>query len=472
MRSAAVCGLGLIWALTGCAGANGAADASGGAGDANSPGGLADDGDIARANLIQTPASQVSSDSLHAAVNANNAFAVDLYAQVLAAPGTSMTNVLTSPISASLALTMAFAGAAGETATQMAHALHFGPAAGQAIFEGQNAISQALTSRGPAALAVARASASANGDPAPSADQYDFSVLNSVWGEKTYTWEPSFLQILAQDYGTGVRQEDFVTGYEPARLAINAWVSNVTKDKINDLLPQGSLDAETRLVLVDALHLKFPWQTPFLPSNTQAGDFTLGDGSKVTASFMNQTNNFAYADDGKAQIAALPFANDELQLVVALPHAGVDLASYEATLASNPTALALPGSLQLVQLSLPKVQFTTPSFSLSAALAAMGMRDAFNTQVADFSGMCARTPDGKTLYLSDVLQKAMISLDETGGEAAAATAVTVGGISLVIDMPPPPTPIPMIVNRPYIIELVDVPTGTVLMLGHIVDPST
>jgi serpin B len=298
---------------------------------------------------------------------------------------------------------------------------------------------------------------------------YDLHIINSVWGEKTYTWQQPFLATLAQSYGTGVYQEDFVNAFEPARLAINNWVSDQTKDKINDLLPMGSLDADTRMVLVNALHLKFPWASPFVPEATVSGTFTRGDGSTVSASFMNETTTFPYVDDGQAQIVALPLSSGDLSLVVALPHTGVDLATYEASLGANSAALSGPATSALVALSLPKATFTSQSFSLASALKAMGMTNAFDKSLADFSGLCAAPPDGRQLFVSDVLQKTMISMQETGVEAAAATAVIVGSTSIA--EPPPPPPVPVVVNRPYLVALVDGPTGAILMLGHVADPT-
>lgn len=424
---------------------------------------------IVQADVTRDPASAVSASALSAAVAANNAFSIDLFAHEQAAGDLGTGNVLISPISASLALTMTYAGANGQTATEMASALHLGAAADGSIFAGQNAISQALNGRGAAALTQAQTNAKSSQAPAPSADDYQLQMINSVWGQSTYTWEQPFLQILAKNYGTGVYQEDFVHDFEPARLTIDDWVSQETKGKITNLLPEGSLDTFTRMVLVNAIHLKFPWQTAFDPAATVPGTFTRADSSTVTANFMNLTNDFGYVDDGRAQIAALPMFNNELAVVIALPHEGVDLANYEATLSSTAAPLVLPQTNALLALSLPKTDFTSPSFSLKKALTAMGMNLAFDMTQADLSGLCARPPDGDTLYVKDVLQKATLSLQETGGEAAAATAVVVSGdLSVEVD---PETPTPMTVNRPYLVEIVDVPTGAVLMLGHVQDPT-
>jgi len=346
----------------------------------------------------------------------------------------------------------------------MATALHYGAAAGS-IFDGQNGLSQALASRAATALTAAQQQASNSGQPAPSDSDFALQVVNSVWGEQTYPWAQPFLTTLAKSYGTGVFVEDFVHQWDPARLSINSWVSDATADKINDLLPPGSLDDSTRMVLVNAVHLKLPWATPFDAHATAPATFTRADGSTVSASFMNETGELPYVDDGQAQIVALPLIGGQVSVVIALPHG--DLATYEAGLtAASPNALGQPASSVSVSLALPKAAFTSPTFSLAKPLQAMGMVQAFDPQAANFTGMCSPTPDGDNLYVGDVLQKAMVAMQETGVEAAAATAVLVAGSSVA-----GPTPIPMVVNRPYVLAIVDVPTGAILFLGHIEDPT-
>jgi serine protease inhibitor len=295
--------------------------------DSKAPAEQSADVTIAKSSIVQAPPSAVPASALSAAVAANNAFAVDLYAHVLQEPAT---NVLTSPISASLALTMTYAGANGATKAEMASALHLDPSAGDQVFAGQNALSQALNGRAAAALANAKQGVSP--DALPPDSDYQLQVVNSVWGEKTYGWEQPFLDILAANYGTGVYQQDFIHSYDSARLTINDWVDTHTNDKIKDLLPGGSLDANTRMVLVNAIHLKLPWDSAFEVQQTLPGHFTRSDSSKVSISFMNQTRNFAYVDDGQAQVVSLPLSNRELSIVIALPHADVTLAQYEATL--------------------------------------------------------------------------------------------------------------------------------------------
>jgi serpin B len=443
----------LLLASTGC---------SGSAAHSPSPGSPPDVA-VDQASVPRDPANAIAPATVAGAVSANNAFAFDLYAHVLASQATPG-NTLTSPLSASLALTMTYAGAQGQTATEMATALHYGAAAGS-IFDGQNALSQALASRAASALTAGQQVASDNDQPAPSASDFQLQVVNSVWGEQTYPWAQPFLTTLAKSYGTGVYVEDFVHQWDPARQTINGWVSTETADKINNLLPSGSLDATTRMVLVNAIHLKLPWAVPFQVAETAPASFTRADGSTVSTPFMNETVSLAYADDGAAQLVAVPLMGGQVSVVFALPHG--DLATYEAGLtAASPNALAPPASSASVSLSLPKLSFTSPTFSLAKPLQAMGMVQAFNPTAANFTGMCPTTPDGDHLYVGDVLQKAMVAVQETGVEAAAATAVIVDGSSSV-----GPTPVAVVLDRPFVMAIVDVPTGALLFLGHIEDPT-
>jgi serpin B len=412
---------------------------------------------LAKSHLPRIPAASIAQSDVAAATAANNAFAVDLFAHLRKSAQTG--NLFTSPLSASFALTMAYAGARGPTATEMAKALHLGADSAR-IFDGQNGLDQALESRAAKAFAIDKqAAVGAAEGPAPSPSDYDLHVVNSVWGERTYAWEQPFLDTLGTHYGTGIYLEDFVNQFDQARVAINTWVSRQTAHRINDLLPAGTLDAATRVVLVNAVHLKLPWYSTFPTSNTRKAAFTRSDGSKVDVSMMKQNEFFGYVDDGKAQIVALPLVGRDLNVVIALPHG--DLASYEAELSTGSAALAPPEHQTKVALSLPKVSFTSESFSLRKALEAMGLVRAFDAEAADFSGLDASAP--VKLYVSDVVQKTMLGIQETGVEAAAATGVPVFGTVFT-----PPTP--MVVDRPFLVSIVD-STGAILFLGHIEDPT-
>lgn len=184
---------------------------------------------------------------------------------------------------------------------------------------------------------------------------------------------------------------------------------------------------------------------------------------------MKQTATYRYVDDGQAQIVALPLANRELAVVIAVPHPDVSLADYEANLTVQSGLLTPPTTASLVALSVPNTKFTSASFSLADALKGMGMIRAFDGDLAELQGICAHLPDGGKLYVSEVLQKNMFAMEETGVEAAAATAVIVArATGAPVD---PPQPVPMVVDRPYLLSIVDVTSGAVLMLGHIQDPT-
>jgi serpin B len=403
----------------------------------------------AKVNVARVDAASVPSAALPAAVAANNAFAADLYTRLVAAAASQ--NLITSPVSASIALGMAYAGASGTTASQMAAALHFADAT--LIADGQNALGQALAQRGPAAM---------TGTDGSGADQ-ELQVVNSIWGQRSYPWSTSFLGVLAASYGAGVYLEDFAGAPDQATSAINDWVKAQTDGAIYPLLQ--TLDPLTRMVLVNAVYLNLNWVSPFVSSQTQPGPFTRTDGSQVTANLLNDTEPLAYTDDGQAQVVAIPLLGS-IDAVITLPHPDVPLAAYEAALTATSAALTAPTSTAPVQLSLPKIDFTTPTFSLKSELQAMGMVDAFVATQANFTAMCSDPTTCANLYVDNVEQKAQIAVQESGVEAAAATAVVFAASA---GYGGPITA--MVVNRPYLIALVDQPTGAVLFLGHVEDPT-
>jgi serpin B len=419
---------------------------------------------IVRASEGRAPA--VASD-VATAVDANNAFAIDLYGK--ASPSANGKNFLTSPISATLALTMTYAGAQGTTATQMAEVLHI-PSSGPSIFAAQNALSQALDGRAASALAADMQSAMGSGQTAPSPSDYQVQVVNSVWGQKGYPWASPFLTILAESYGTGVYVEDFETNAASAESAINQWVSTETAGKINPLLPPGVVDASTRMVLVNAIHLKLPWASGFDTNATMPATFTRGDATTVQADFMNQEYSdggpgVGYEETAAAQLVAVPLAGGQLSVVFALPKG--DLATFTASLTKDSFA-GTSGVSDLI-LSVPKFSFTSSTFSLATPLQALGMTQAFDPVAADFKGICAKTPDGQNLYISDVLQKATLDVAEHGVEAAAATAVLIStGAAARADAAPP---ISVTLDHPFVVSIVDA-SGAILFLGQIDDPTS
>lgn len=417
---------------------------------------------MARSGAARDPASGVSAATVQAVVEADNAFAFDLYSKVRAEAAAS--NAVMSPLSVSLALSMTYAGAQNNTAAEMAETLHWNTP-GLDVHGGHNALTQALESRVDDAFAAAVKNAQNAGEPAPSPSDFRLHIVNAVWGDGSYTWETPFLDVLAKSYGTGVYLADFINKYDAERVRINTWVSGETQNKINDLLPVGSLDEFTRMVLVNAMHLKFPWESPFLKDATKAGDFTKADGTTVSADFMAQQTSFPYFEDDKAQIVSLPIVGGKLSVVVALPKGSLD--AFETGLDSSYWSTVRAGrSLQEVDIKLPKFSFTSDSIKLKDTFLALGMVEPFDPDHADFYGMCKTPPFNERLFIASILHKAMMGIDENGVEAAAATAVIMAGNTSV-----PPEPIAMTVDRPFTVAIVDEPTGSLLFLGHIYDPT-
>ncbi len=382
----------------------------------------------------------VAPNDLAALADGNEAFAFDLYHVLAADEG----NLFFSPYSISVALAMTYAGAAGDTASQMAEALHFSlpPEQLHAAF---NAYSLDLQ---------ARAEAEVEGTP------FELSIANSLWGQQGFPFRPEFLDLLAENYGAGMRLVDYASDPEAARQAINQWVSDETRQRIQDLIPGGAIDAMTRLVLANAIYFKAEWLHQFDPDVTAPAPFHLLDGSTVDVPMMHQQEPYGYALGDGFQAVELPYQNGDASMLVILPDEG----QFQAVEGSLSPAMiqAVMDDLAYgpVILSLPKFTYES-AFGLNDALRALGMVDAFEADRADFSGM-----DGdRDLYIGSVVHKAFVSVDENGTEAAAATAVIMQVTSAL-----PGEPIVLTVDRPFLFLIRDTRTGGILFVGRVVAP--
>lgn len=370
-------------------------------------------------------------------------------------------NYAFSPVSLSLALSMAYAGARGNTASQMKDVLHI-TTSDEVYYRSLSWLDRQLQARAASAMALAQKKRSgAVVDPA----DYRLGLVNAVWGDQTLSFERAYLDTLAAGFGAGVRLADFRGQPEKERIAINAWVSQQTFNRIEDLMRPGFVDADTRCVLVNALYLKLPWADPFLASDTASGSFSKADGAKVSVPFMSFKSggghlSFPYAENDSTQAVAIPLDGKEISFVVLLPKAGSSLAQLESALSAKTLkALMDQMSEQPVTLKLPKFRLTTPTLDFATMLIALGMKDAFDGRLADFSGL-AQEP----LAISHVLHKTMMGVDEHGVEAAAATAVPLTWSSV-------PETKNVNVDHPFFFGLYDRPTATWLLLGHVLDPS-
>jgi serpin B len=373
------------------------------------------------------------------AAAAINAFATDLYARLASQGG----NLAFSPLSIETALAMAYAGARGRTADEMAAVLHLGPD----------------TAATHAALGKLLQQIAADGNASGS----ELDLADALWGQTGYPFAAGFLQLLHDDYGANLNSADFQGATEQARVAINAWVAQQTHDKIQDLFPPGSLSADTRMVLANAVYFKGAWAHPFDPSDTQDGTFQVAPGQTITASTMHQTATFGYADRNGVQTLEMAYAGSHLVMDVLLPDQANGLANMERQLTPANLAAWTSGlSQQLVAVTLPKFN-VTGQFDLKQTLSAMGMPTAFS-RTADLSGM----NNGKdALQISAVLHKAYVGVGEQGSEAAAATGVGLRALSIRVDPLPPRQ---FRADHPFVYVIRDASTNTVLFMGRVSNP--
>ncbi len=398
-------------------------------------------GELLQSEKPRETAPQVSADNLATLVEGNSAFAFDLYQQLRETDG----NLFYSPYSISLALAMTYGGARSETEEQMADALRFSLPQNQ-LHPAFNALALELDSR-------------SEGTQGNDGEGFRLNIVNAIWGQQDYEFLAEFLDLLAVNYGAGLRVLDFIGATEESRITINDWVSEQTEERIEDLIPEGLISPLTRLVLTNAIYFNAAWEYPFEEDMTEDGIFYLLDGGEVTVPMMRQTETFGYAEGDGYQAVELPYDGGELSMVILLPAPGQFETFEEALDAAQVDGII--GSLEdrRVSLTIPKFEFDS-SFSLKGALSAMGMPLAFSMS-ADFSGMT----DNPELFIADVVHKAFVSVNEAGTEAAAATAVVMVPISM------PPEPAEVTIDRPFIFLIRDIETGAILFVGRTLDPS-
>jgi serpin B len=261
-------------------------------------------------------------------------------------------------------------------------------------------------------------------------------------------------------YDAGVKVLDLKGDPLGATRTINAWVAAKTRDKILDLIPEGAISPSTPLVLTNALYFYGSWKAKFSPSSTREGTFYAPRG-EVTAQMMNDLRSLRYGEGDGYQIIDLPYAGDHVAMTIVLPAAGrfseIRSSLSESHFASMRSSMEPTG----VRLTLPKFRFTWGTSSLRDSLMAMGMVDAFDGGRADFSGIFGT----RSLYIDDVLHQALIGIDESGTEAAAATAVVTRGTSVVAD------PREFKADRPFLVFIRD-DAGALLFAGQVVDPTS
>jgi serpin B len=368
-------------------------------------------------------------------VQENNAFAVSLYQELIKEKDG---NLFLSPFSISTAFAMTYAGARGETESQMAQVFGF-PMPQDRLHAVFGALLRSL-------------------DTGTSYDGYRLNLANRLFGQKGFGFTDSYLAVTRDDYDAELETMNFESDPDGSRRHINTWVEDKTEQCIKDLLPTGSVTSDTRLVLVNAIYFKGDWADQFDPALTRDGAFHVAPGNDVTVPFMHRTGDYTIGYGEGVQLLELPYKGKDLSMIVLLPAAGEgSLEALEARLTAQDLESWLgAGHETEVNVTFPKFTMTS-EFTLKSTLSAMGMPVAF-TDRADLSGMNG----SGGLFIQDAYHKAFVKVDEEGTEAAAATGTTVGLTSL------PPE---FRADHPFLFLIRDNVTGSILFLGRVMDPS-
>lgn len=388
---------------------------------------------------IAAISSQASSADQAEAVNGSNAFAADLFRQLLSRPG----NLFFSPESISTAFAMAYAGARGQTAAAMAKVFH--------LTLPQQRLQPAM-----GALLAAMNAPHKN---------YELRVADALWAQQDQKFLPDYLKLMQGNYGAGFHRVDFRTAPQAVRGAINRWVEQQTNDKIKDLIGPGVLTPDTRLVLTNAIYFKGDWRDHFEKAETKNEEFHLSAARTVKTPMMHRTGEYQYFDGGTFQELELPYAGSELAMVVLLPKEIAGLPALEQSFTAAAAANRINNLKPAAKVILTFPRFSmTRQFELSGVLSKLGMAQAF-TNAADFSGMTG----SPGFTISAAIHRAYIDVNEQGTEAAAATSTVMRATAVRRQIPEPP--IIFRADHPFLFLIRDTRSGSILFMGRIADPT-
>jgi len=352
-------------------------------------------------------------------------------------------NVCFSPVSLNIALSMVYAGARGNTAQEMGKVLKFPLNLEVFYSEFESYYNNLLGFENDTNV--------------------EFNMANKIFVEKTYDLLESYKKDINRYFKGAFEEVDFRRWYNVVEKNINKWVEEMTREKIKDLLPEGTLDAMTRMVLVNALYIKSKWVHPFEKERNVEKDFYVDTKNKVRTTFMTQQiRGIKYVSTKEYAAIELPYTSKNLSLVIIKPHnSTADIIHTRVPSANVYYEILQRMKPEYVYMEIPKFK-TESSFSLADLLKQKGMKSAFMS--ADFSGMSGR----KDLEISEVIQKVFFEIDEKGTEAAAATAVVMRLTSSgPVDMD---RPLPFIANSPFVFILKENISHTPLFIGQYVSP--
>ena len=399
-----------------------------------------------------------SNARLRELVAGNAGFATSLHDRFVDAEDDD--NVFFSPYSVSMALAMTYAGAAGDAEAAMRETLRFslGEETHPAFAELQGELDERETTEGgPGGGGGRDDEEDGEGDDDDEVDAFRLSVANALWGEADFPFAADYLEVVDEYYGGGFNEAAFAVDPDGERERINEWVEEATEERIEDLLPEGSITPGTVLVLTNAIYFMASWEQEFDPDDTTDGSFTALDGSESTVPMMSQTLRTNYADLPGVQAIELPYVGGDVSMVLVVPDEGrfeeIEAKLSGATLFGVFEALGdASGDLRM-----PSFEYEFDA-ALSEALRELRMGAAFGPG-ADFSTM---VEEGNGPGIDEVFHEAFVSVDEEGTEAAAATAVT------MVESAPPES-FDLTIDRPFLFCIRDRPTDAVLFLGRVAD---
>ena len=376
---------------------------------------------------------------------ANNNFAFSLYKTLAAEDKSGNSNIFYSPFSISSAFALVYEGAKDKTADEIASVFFF-PESVQTLRNGYQGINAGINSENPA---------------------YSLSVANALWAEENYSFLDEYINNAKLYYSADTINLDFINQPEESRLTINKWAEDKTSDKIKDLLPDGTINSLTRLVVTNAVYFKGTWVLQFDSEKTHEADFVTSSGDTVKVDMMQRTDDdaiYCYSDTDSLKALKMPYESDngdKLSMIVLLPKDNDIKAAEDVLDLTEINGIENSMESKQVRVFFPKFKLET-EYSLSDTLKEMGMPVAF-TGDADFSGM-----DGtKNLAISDVVHKAYVDVNEEGTEAAAATAVTIG-LTAVVEEEPVPV---FRADHPFIFLIQEDATGNILFMGRVCNPA-
>lgn len=372
------------------------------------------------------------------AASSVNEFALELYKELASEEG----NLFFSPASISTALTMTWAGTGDQTASETAGVLHLDSDRDQVMAD----FSQLLKGF------------------ASSDSTFTLNVANRLWGQKSFSFKPAYISQIENYFGGGFEPMDFANHSNRERQTINQWVADRTENRIQNLLPNGSINGDTRLILTNTVYFLGDWVFPFKTRHTKEENFHTSSGATIKTPTMKLTKNLFHYSDKNLAILALPYKGDDLQFIIILPHDKLGLSKVESSL----SLIELQKKMDLlssreVSVHLPKMDLSQ-SFKLNNVLQQLGMEKAFAPKTADFSAMT----DTDGLFISSVVHKSFLKVDEKGTEAAAATSVNIAVTSMPSQSNPP---IHFNADHPFLFMIRQKTTGAILFMGRLENPA-